>query len=181
LQKLSELVNTSLPLAATPGGSSSPVGGQFVANRRVSVCGALSALLLPFSGARGTRSDRFGRSFLASRASLAKRFADAVLGDFQPAAQQLDFLFERIEAHREFSQAFARRSSSASCRVAFEIHYFPLDFPKIRDRDAPGHQRKGQDKRRASPFHPISPLFPSQSEYSNRVHPAPHEIADYCG
>jgi hypothetical protein len=127
---------------------------------------------------RGARFDRFGRPLLASRASLSKRFADAMSDDLQPAAQQFGFLFERVDSRREFSQALARCSSSASRRVALEIHHISLDLPKIRDRDAPGHQRNGQDKRRVSPFHPISPLFPSKFEYSNRPHPAPREIAD---
>jgi hypothetical protein len=101
-----------------------------------------------------------------------------MFGDLQLTAQQLGLLLERVDSRREFSQAFARRFASGSPRVALEVHHVPLDLPKIRDRDAPSHQRKGQDKHRASPFHPISPLFPSKSEYSNRVHPALREITD---
>jgi hypothetical protein len=101
-----------------------------------------------------------------------------MFGDLHLTAQQLGFLLERVDSRREFSQAFARRFASGSPRVALEVHHVPLHLPKIRDRDAPSHQRKGQDKRRVSPFHPIFPLFPSKSEYSNRVHPALREITD---
>jgi len=118
------------------------------------------------------------RSRLSRRARLAQCVVGAMLGILDLPAQLLLLLLERVEPRRELGEPRVRRRGAAARLAALEVDHVSLDLPKLRDRDAAGRQREGQDKRCESPIHPIS-SFASQSNLSSRrAHLAARATAD---